>query len=218
MDRCGREGRRVMSVVRGDVAALYVDPRGPYPALVLECYDALRDARTYSGPLPIVAHPPCGPWGTMRHMSSGRGEAQDVTCGPFAVDAVRRWGGVLEHPRGSSLFGHCGLPRPGELPDACGGITFEVCQVDWGHVARKRTWLYMVGIALVDIPPKPPSREPTHWASGWKGRSKGKQGSVVPAEIKVCSAQQRRRTPAAFAAWLVELASRASSRNRRQAG
>lgn len=46
--------------MRTDVAALYVDPRGPYPKLVAEWYDAARDARTYEGPLPVVAHPPCG--------------------------------------------------------------------------------------------------------------------------------------------------------------
>jgi hypothetical protein len=52
-----------------DVAALYIDPRGPYPKLLGTdmCWDAKRDARTYEGPWPIVAHPACGPWGRLRH-------------------------------------------------------------------------------------------------------------------------------------------------------
>lgn len=196
-----------------NVAALYVDPRGPYPCLVREWFDATRNAKTYGGPWPVVAHPPCGPWGPMRHLSSGEGEAQDATCGPHAVEMVRRWGGVLEHPKGSSLFAHCGLPRPGEFPDEWGGVTFEVAQCDWGHVARKRTWLYIVGVPLTALPPKPPTREPTHWASGGRTRS-SRKGRDVPPGIKVCSAQQRRRTPEAFARCLIEIAARATQTGR----
>ncbi len=188
------------------VAALYVDAHGPYPALVREWYGAERDAKGYAGPWPVVAHPPCGPWGPMRHLSSGQGEGQDATCGPHAVEMVRRFGGVLEHPRGSQLFHHVPLPLPGELPDAWGGVTFEVRQCDWGHVARKRTWIYVVGVSLSEIPPSPPSREPTHWASGSRTAKRG----PVPPGIKVCSAVQRRRTPPAFAEWLIAIAAKAA--------
>lgn len=185
------------------VAVLYVDPAGPYPGLVREWYDQARDAKTYTGPWPIVAHPPCGPWGRLRHLCT----QQDETAGPHAVELVRRFGGVLEHPRDSRLFRHCGMPHPGELPDAFGGVTFEICQVDWGHVARKRTWLYVVGAR--SFPPSPPPREPTHWISGGRGREGVKRKTTpVPPGIKVCSAQQRRRTPVAFAQWLIEVALR----------
>lgn len=186
------------------VAALYVDPRGPYPSLVTAWYDAERNAMGYDGVLPVVAHPPCGPWGTMRHLSSGKGHEQDASCGPRAVEQVRKNGGVLEHPRGSTLFPHAGLPRPGQLPDAWGGVTFEVCQCDWGRPARKRTWLYVVGISPRKIPPAPAPREPTHWASGSRTAPRG----PVPPGIKVCSAEQRRRTPERFAKWLVAIAER----------
>lgn len=183
-----------------DVAVLYVDPRGPYPGLVRDWYDEKRDAKTYAGPWPVVAHPPCGPWGALKHLN----RRQDPECGPRAVEQVRAYGGVLEHPAASGLFKHCGMPAPGELPDAWGGRTIEVCQVDWGHPARKRTWLYIVGACV--LPPFPPSREPTHWVSGGRVPRKGNAGGVVPPGIKVCSAQQRRRTPLAFAQWLLEVA------------
>lgn len=182
-----------------DVAALYIDPRGPYPKMPgVDCWDEARDARTYDGPYPVVAHPPCGPWGRLRHLYKGN----EHDCAPRAVGQVREFGGVLEHPAGSLLFR--GLPHPGDSDGW--GFTIEVNQCDWGHVARKRTWLYCVGVdrALLVFPPP---REPTHWISGGRGRAGKKANTTpVPAGIKICSAQQRRRTPPAFAEWLVSLA------------
>jgi hypothetical protein len=53
------------------VDALYVDPKGIYPRLLgpEHCWDEARDARTYAGPGPVVAHPPCQRWG--RYWSGG---------------------------------------------------------------------------------------------------------------------------------------------------
>jgi hypothetical protein len=180
-------------------AALYIDPRGPYPRMTdVDCWDESRDARQYSGPHPVVAHPPCGAWSLLRHMS--RGEGRD--CGPRAVEQVRSFGGVLEQPAESRLWAHCRLPMPGELPDEHGGFSIGVEQVAWGHVARKRTWLYFVGIDrwLVESTVRI-GGTPTHWCSGG-GTGRGR----TPPGIRVCSAQQRRRTPPAFSEWLVELA------------
>lgn len=189
------------------VAVLYVDPRGPYPGLVTEWYDEARDARGYEGPHPVVAHPPCGPWSTMRHLS----RETTADCAPRALEQVREFGGVLEHPARSSFFRAHGVPTPSDFKDAWGGYTIEVQQCDWGHPARKRTWLYIVGVEHQYLPPRPAPREPTHWASGSRGRSAGKQGSPVPPGIKVCSAQQRRRTPVEFARWLIAIAESAEA-------
>lgn len=197
--------------MRADVVALYVDPLGPYPSLVAEWFDAGRDARTYTGDLPVVAHPPCGPWGILR----ARCSYPDGGLAPHAVTTVRRVGGVLEHPRGSALWAELGLPRPGQLPDAFGGRTIEVEQVRWGHPARKRTWLYLVRTTLPIV--IPPPRDPTHWCSGHRYASRGGPDRAVdapPPGIKVCSAQQRRRTPTPFAEWLLELAASAATIDR----
>lgn len=181
-----------------DVAVLYVDRLGPYPKLVEHWYDEARDGRTYAGPWPVVAHPPCGPWGRLSHLS----RFQDPDLAPLAVRQVRRFGGVLEHPSGSKLFDALDLPRPGDPPDAWGGWTIGVNQVDWGHVAKKPTWLYLVG---VEVPRRFPSPGiPTHWVCGT--RNANPAGGSAPPGIKFCSATQRRRTPLAFARWLVALA------------
>ena len=185
------------------VAALYVDPRGPYPAMTDHWWDEAKDARTYAGPYPVVAHPPCGPWGRLRHLS----RHQDKTLAPLAIEQVRRWG-VLEHPAHSGLWAHCSLPLPGEFPDAFGGRTFAVNQCDWKHVARKPSWLYVVaGPGLRLQWPAPGT--PTHWISGARDRSVARLRGVCPPGIKICSAQQRRRTPVAFASWLLGLAAQA---------
>lgn len=181
------------------VAALYVDPRGPYPRMDgVDCWDEQRDARSYEGPHPVVAHPPCGPYGRLRHLCT----KQDASCAPRALEQVRAFGGVLEHPKSSRLWEAYDLPQPGALPDAYGGVTIAVEQVRWGHVARKRTWLYLVGVR--DAGKDPPSREPTHWIGG--GRQHTGSRTPVPAGILCASSEQARRTPPAFAQWLVQLA------------
>lgn len=195
------------------VAALYVERGGPYFTMPdVDPWDRERDARLYAGPWPVVAHPPCGPWGNLRHLCvPNRDRLNDADCGPIAVDQVRRWGGMLEQPAGSKLFDHCGCAKPTLSPgsfvvDKFGGIAIEVCQVEWGHPARKRTWLYLVGIRRPHITPPLPGRAPTHWVSGGRLHNRKGSGGIVPPGIKVCSAQQRRRTPPAFARWLVDLA------------
>jgi hypothetical protein len=176
----------------------------------VDCWDETRDARAYPGPGPVVAHPPCGPWGRLAHLCR---RSHEKHLALVAVAQVRAYGGVLEHPQGSGLFAAAGLPRPGKLPDAWGGYSIEVAQCDWGHVARKRTLLYLVGVPRSALESRP-AREPTHWVSGGRG-SRNIRGPVPPG-IKICSAQQRRRTPPDFAAYLVRLA-RAAGEARRAA-
>ena len=133
-----------------NVAVLYCTPGSVYKSLAVECFDEYRDARSYRGWLPVVAHPPCRSWGRLRHLA--KPVAWERSLGIHAVHQVRRCGGVLEHPSGSLLwsapeFGEYGLPLVGSGPDAFGGQSFGVYQSGFGHVAPKRTWLYVVGHA-----------------------------------------------------------------------
>jgi hypothetical protein len=190
-----------------NVAALYVDTAcGPYPRIFgVECWGfATRDgrqadiiapnsdARDYDGPHPVVAHPPCGPWGRFAwHYKGGEGAA---SCGPRAIEQVRTWGGVLEHPEHSRLWIACGLPVPGDEPDEWGGRTVTVRQCDWGHPAAKPTWLYVVGGVL---PPAPPPGTPTHVMVRLKRNNN---------DLPELSKSRRHITPPAFASWLVQVA------------
>ena len=140
------------------IAALYVETNGPYAGLDgVEVWDKARDARTYAGPHPVVAHPPCARWSTLAAVVEavhGYKRGDDGGCFAAALNAVRNHGGVLEHPANSSAwrwFGMCQPPSGGGWVNADweGGWTCCVAQRNYGHRARKLTWLYAVGC---DIP------------------------------------------------------------------
>ena len=164
-----------------------------------DCFDAKRDATTYRGTLPIVAHPPCRAWGVMSHMAfrnkdwSDSGDPRrevEKHLALLGIDRVRRLGGVLEHPAGSKLFkGH--LPDVGMFPDSSGGYTILIDQYDFGHVAHKNTKLYICGVPLASLPDLPPTRtEPTDMSIA--GNVQG---------TKRCTQYQREYTPEALIDW-----------------
>lgn len=142
------------------IAALFVDPAGCYANLEgVEVWGEARDARTYAGPHPVVAHPPCQRWGRFWHGSPRKPHqfklGDDGGCFAAALEAVRRWGGVLEHPADSHAWAHHGLPKP-PRGGAWIGVNYDIgwtCYVEqgqYGHPARKATWLYAAG---VEVPP-----------------------------------------------------------------
>lgn len=134
------------------ISALFVESNGCYFGLPnVDPWDERRDARLYAGPHPVVAHPPCQRWGRFWHGSTRKPHqfklGDDGGCFRSALLAVRRWGGVLEHPADSyawTAFGLVKPPRDGGwfIADSLGGMTCCVSQGHYGHVAGKRTWLY----------------------------------------------------------------------------
>lgn len=163
-----------------------------------DVWDIDRDARKWEGGNPVVAHPPCRAWGRLRQFAKPRDDEKALA--PWAVDQVRKWGGVLEHPEGSSLWPHLGLPKPG-MKDEFGGWTLGIYQHWWGHRAEKATLLYIVGCEPKDIPEIPlRMEEVTHCIRPTK--SYPRKPSVTKPE--------REHTPAQLAVWLVDLASRCS--------
>lgn len=135
------------------VAALFVEDGGCYFGLPgVDPWPESRDARTYPGPYPVVAHPPCERWGRYWHGSPRKSHqyqlGDDGGCFAAALAAVRRWGGVIEHPADSHAFKAFRLPHPeheGGWLLTTDGWTCRVEQGHYGHPARKATWLYYVG-------------------------------------------------------------------------
>lgn len=136
------------------IAALFVAKDGCYFGLPdVDPWDEARDARLYGGPHPVVAHPPCQRWSQMNRVNAvrwGYRLGDDGGCFKAALEAVRRWGGVLEHPAESMAFAAFGLPRPARhgwaLTTGREWLT-EVNQAAYGHRATKRTWLLCNGTA-----------------------------------------------------------------------
>lgn len=171
------------------VAVLYAQAGGSYAARPgVHVYDHVRDARSYPGPWPVVAHPPCRAWGRYKHVSKHTPDERNLAY--HALACVRAYGGVLEHPNGGSFWKDALLPRPGEPPDQW-GYTILVNQCDWGHRALKPTLLYIVGVPYPLLPSRPPP-----------GRS------TVPVERMWRG--EREATPALFGDFLLAIAAAAA--------
>lgn len=146
---CG-EGEWVM------IAALFVESNGCYFNLNgVDAWDVQRDARNYMGPYPVVAHPPCQLWGKFAIVNYKRwgGEhnrpGNDNGCFKSALDNVRKFGGVLEHPAFSYAWGQYEIAKPWEIGWCKISDSEWVCEVwqsVYGHLARKRTWLFYCGL------------------------------------------------------------------------
>lgn len=203
-----------------NVAALFVDAKGIYPELLGAecCWDEKCDARTYAGPDPVVAHPPCHLWVNMAAVNWKRYGRQkpawypggdDGGCFASALANVRRCGGVLEHPAGSHAWPTHDLRCPDskfmgvdvsaswvKVTRHADGFIYWVCEVwqsAYGHAARKRTWLLYCGR-------RPPfelnwAREPGTHQVGWFDRAK-----------PTLSKRKASATPRAFAETLIRLA------------
>lgn len=184
------------------VAVLFAREDSHYKALPgCEVYDVARDACTYDGPWPVVAHPPCRAWGRLRSFANPRPDERNLAR--LAVAMVREWGGVLEHPAGSTLWPAQRLPLPGER-DAFGGWTLAAPQKWWGHKAEKATWFYVVGCEPRDQPDLPlVLSEATHVVQSRK------RDDCRPHITKA----EREHTPPELASWLVELARRCARAN-----
>lgn len=197
------------------VAALFVEPAGVYANRPgVELWDEQRDARTYAGPWPVVAHPPCARWG--RYWSGGpsakvrRLKGDDGGCFAAALEAVRTFGGVLEHPEASHAWRAFNLPAPprhgGWIGCIDGGWTCCVEQGRYGHTSKKATWLYAVGVDLPEL----------RWGIGPPGQGvrldegfHSKEERARALKTGACqrlSKRQRMATPPAFADLLLSMA------------
>lgn len=145
------------------IAALYVETDGCYFGLPdVDPWDIDRDARNYAGPNRVVAHPPCQRWGRFWHGSTRKPHqfelGADGGCFLSALRAVRKWGGVLEHPKDSHAWRVFGISKPPNTggwvraDSTPGSYTCCVYQGHYGHPAGKPTWLYAVVLDKSHLP------------------------------------------------------------------
>jgi len=156
-----------------------------------------------------VAHPPCSRWCRLAGLVEarwGHKRGEDGGCFEAALNAVRRWGGVLEHPAYSDAWPRFGLPKPhrhgGWVRDFCGGWSAHVEQGRYGHAAKKATWLYAFGVR--ELPDLLWGHVPDQQSSAlvsWCGNHT-KAGETRPRVGKAAAAA----TPPAFRDALIDIA------------
>lgn len=179
------------------IAALYVEKGGVYYGLPdVDPWDEERDARLYDGPWPVVAHPPCARWSRLAGFTEARfgyKRGEDGGCFAAALEAVRRFGGVIEHPAYSAAWSHFGLPRPtvreGWTLDLDGGASCYVEQGRYGLPVKKATWLYARGVELPELrwgfTPDAAGETPNGpWGGidGWRDKHKGRWEQFAPSQ------------------------------------
>lgn len=207
------------------IAALYVQPDGCYADLPgVEVWDQARDARTYAGPHPVVAHPPCQRWGRFWHGSTRKPhqfrKGEDEGCFAAALAAVRLFGGVIEHPADSHEWAAFGLNRPPRAggwvqADMQGGWTCYVEQGHYGHFSRKPTWLYAVGIERPDLIWGPAAQRLHPVALERYGYAKARRIGMAAMIGGKDKTKIREATPPAFRDALLAMARSVSSASRR---
>ena len=190
------------------VAALFVEKDGPYAEIPgVKLWPEERDARLYAGPYPVVAHPPCNRWcmpyAKMNETRYGHRVGDDGGCFKAALEAVRKYGGVLEHPANTAAWRAFGLPKPlfGVWQRTfCGGWVADVEQGAYGHPARKRTWLYAV------CPGPPPLANEAVTASAVIGRGNTGRPEARLRGKRMVTGREASATPPAFRDLLIDLA------------
>lgn len=198
------------------IAALYVETGGCYfDQAGVDPWDETRDARKYLGPYPVVAHPPCQRWGRFWHGSTRKPHqfklGDDNGCFAHALSAVRRFGGVLEHPADSRAWSHFGLTTPRRhvgwaVADLFGGWTCYVEQGHYGHASRKPTWLYVCGAYRPDLDFSRGEQRIPDWMIERYGYEKARRIGIVAMVGGKNKTKIRNATPEPFRDLLLSIA------------
>lgn len=171
---------------------LFAEKNSIYHSLNCDVYDINRNAYTFSGKCPIIAHPPCRLWSKLRGLSTA--DQCEKLTGIFATLLVQNNGGVLEHPVSSQLWKFMNLPYPGYV-DKYGGFTLCVNQNWFGSKVKKPTLLYFCGISINDLEPYPLNFDAIEYWQGTNSKCKIKHKAIKKSE--------RSSTPIKMAEWLI---------------
>lgn len=196
------------------VAVLFAATRGVYADLPgVEIWDEARDARRYAGPHPVVAHPPCQRWSVLAPLVEsvhGYKVGDDGGCFEAALEAVRTFGGVLEHPAQSIAWPTFGLPEPQTVEGWTGGFdggwSAYVEQGRYGLAVRKATWLYAYGVDLPALRWGRAAAGDENYVAAWRASAR----YLEQGKRRIGTAEAE-TTPVAFRDELLAIARSASS-------
>jgi len=163
------------------------------------------DARLWPGGNSVICHPPCRAWGQLSHFAKPRPDEKELAI--YSINTIRKWGGVLEHPRASKLWPHMGLPT-GLNVDEFGGYSILINQSWFGHKAQKKTLLYICGVDRMKLPPVPIRFDRIDFTVTSSKRKSSGQKPKARLEKK-----EREATPIELALWLIEVAKLCNKKN-----
>jgi len=145
----------------------------------LEVYDEKRNARSYTGTFPVIAHPPCRGYSAFtRHWAKPRPGEKDLAF--FCTERMLLNGGVLEHPAHSRYVRNFKMDKRFRIA--------TIHQSWWGYPTTKKTWLLMPAhYKLPEIP--------------FSLKMQGKEKQI----FENMSHFDRHRTTLEFATWLIKL-------------
>lgn len=160
------------------ITVLCTSKNSIYKTLGLDCYDIKRNARSYTGNTPIIAHPPCRGYSTfLRHRAKPAPGEKDLAL--YCAERIILHGGILEHPAHSEFIKLFRFDQRFKIT--------EIQQNWFGYPTAKRTWLLTPGYYKI---PNPPFRLLAH----------------EPPTIKIenMSHNQRSETTLLFAQYLIQ--------------
>ena len=153
------------------IPVLFTQENSNYDKIKLfDCYNIKRNALSFTDRIPLIAHPPCRKFSKLRGLSTAPLSEKKLAF--FALARIRQFGGILEHPRSSTLWKNGNFNLDGSI-DSYGGFLRSVDLSWFGFPARKKTMLYFCGIAPGQLPPIPISLDAiTHVISSTSSSNK----------------------------------------------
>lgn len=113
-----------------------------------DCWDEKRNALNYTGSSPAIFHPPCRLWSKLRFFATAPESEKQLAIN--AINYVRKYGGIVEHPETSQLWKHFDI-KAGKI-DEYGGFIHAINQEWFGFYTEKATYLYIVGCKPQELP------------------------------------------------------------------
>lgn len=175
---------------------LFTKDKSNYYKFNVECYNKKRNATRYNGSDVVICHPPCPQWSQLRRFAKEDFEEKQLAL--WALELVRKNGGILEHPQNSTLFTKIISLKPGQL-DIYGGQMLYV-DLNWfGYPCKKKTGLYIVGLLPQNIPAYPISLNAITHRIGSRSRNRNLTKKELPKS-------RRDETPTLMCKWLLQVA------------
>jgi len=196
------------------LAALFVETHGCYFGLPnIDPWDKARNAKNYEGPYRIIAHPPCERWGSYWGGSPRKPHqyelGADDGCFEVAINALCKFGGILEHPAYSHAWEFFNLPAPNPKGGWTDTFPLSSCHVEqghYGHISRKKTWLLAYRCKLPQLIWGPSPQRLPGYAVERYGYEKARRIGVMAAIGGKDKTKIRNATPPEFRDLLISIA------------